>query len=57
MKRGRDGNVRTPDPIVTKQEALSMLRETVAKPIYDTIKRMDLKEILEYIATIRQLRK
>lgn len=57
MKRGRDGNVRKPDPAATRQEALSMLRETVAKPIYDTVKQMDLKSIMEYIATIRQLRK
>ena len=55
MKRGRDGNVRKPDLDATRQEALRVLRDTVAKPLYDKIKLMDLPAILEYVATIRQL--
>jgi hypothetical protein len=56
MKRGRDGNVLEADPGATRQEALRVLRDTIARPLYDKIKLMDLPAILEYVATILQLR-
>jgi len=56
MKRGRGGNVLKADPAGTRQEALRLLRDTIAKPLYDQIKLMELPAILEYVAAILQLR-
>jgi len=53
MKRGRDGHVRSDTDAVTRQQALSMLKEMVSPPVYDAIVAQSTANLLQLIATLR----